>query len=136
MEKTLPRGLRNNNPLNIERGADKWQGMTDEQADPRFVTFRSLAWGYRAALVILRNYYNKYGLKTLRQVITRWAPPSENDTHAYINTVSNRAKIRPDVPLDLHSPEQVVRLLEAMTYVENGVTVDTRPIREAYNLLR
>lgn len=135
-EKTLPRGLRNNNPLNIERTTDKWQGMADEQPDPRFATFRSTAWGYRAALVILRNYRKRYGLTTLRELITRWAPPGENNTRAYLDTVARRSKLRPDLPVDLHNPDTVVRLLEAMAYVENGVTVDTRPIREGYRLLR
>lgn len=135
-EKTLPRGLRNNNPLNIERTTDKWQGMADEQPDPRFVTFRSTAWGYRAALVILRNYRKRYGLTTLRELITRWAPPGENNTRAYLDTVARRSKLRPDLPVDLHNPDTVVRLLEAMAYVENGVPVDTRPIREGYRLLR
>ena len=49
------RGLRNCNPLNIRRTADLWQGLAERQPDPEFFTFRSMAWGYRAAFIVLRT---------------------------------------------------------------------------------
>ena len=130
-----PRGIRNNNPLNIERTGDKWLGMRAEQSDQRFVQFETTAYGYRAAIVILRNYVARYGLKTLRQVLHRWAPPTENNTDGYLSTVSHRAKILPDTPLNMWDVEPVTRLLEAMTYVECGQPGDRTAIHTAYSLL-
>lgn len=62
------RGLRNCNPLNIRRTADLWQGLAERQPDPEFFTFRSMAWGYRAAFIVLRTYCHKYGLRTVREL--------------------------------------------------------------------
>ena len=50
------RGMRNNNPLNIRHGKSRWQGMDDMQLDKEFVTFETLAYGYRAAWVLIDNY--------------------------------------------------------------------------------
>ena len=52
----------------------------------------------------LKNYGEKHGINTLRKVITRWAPPSENDTEAYIKNVSQKTGINPDVEIDLSNP--------------------------------
>ena len=56
----LPRGIRNNNPLNIRRGKDQWKGMAEAQNDRAFVQFKSLDYGWRAAFYLLtRTYYHK-----------------------------------------------------------------------------
>ena len=49
------RGIRNNNPLNIRRSADNWQGAREEQTDQSFVQFKSMAYGYRAAWKTLQS---------------------------------------------------------------------------------
>ena len=51
MEKKIaPRGLRNNNPLNIRRNnKTNWIGQCNKQEDRSFVQFRSMPYGYRAA---------------------------------------------------------------------------------------
>ena len=54
------RGERNNNPLNIRRSADRWEGASQEQTDNSFVQFKSLAYGYRAAWKILQSYYDRF----------------------------------------------------------------------------
>ncbi len=114
------RGLRNKNPLNIDKGAD-WQGLTPEQPDSRFCTFIAPEWGYRAAVKILLRYQSAYGLETVRQIIHRWAPPSENDTGAYANAVSEAMGISTDLPVRLlDSPTLLQALLRAMTIHENG----------------
>ena len=79
-----PRGIRNNNPLNIRRGHDHWQGMRRWQHDPKFCQFQSMPWGLRAAFLVLRSYVTCHGLNTLEQIVTRWAPPRENNTQAYL----------------------------------------------------
>jgi len=52
----------------------------------------------------LRIYGSKHKIKTLRGVISRWAPPSENDTESYIKNVSQRTGIKPDEEIDLSNP--------------------------------
>ena len=103
---TSPRGLRNNNPLNIRHSASRWQGARAKQTDKSFVQFTSLTMGYRAAWRILESYYNYYEKKqtpfTPRNIILRWAPPTENDTEAYLKAIchlttlaGNEALMRP-----------------------------------------
>ncbi|WP_340615218.1 structural protein, partial [Xenorhabdus thailandensis] len=88
----MPRGIGNNNPGNIRHG-DKWRGLRDIQTDKSFCQFVSPEYGIRAMLKILRNYVKLYGDNTIRQFITRWAPPSENDTESYITYVSRTVGI-------------------------------------------
>ena len=97
----LPRGIRNNNPLNIRRGKDQWQGLRAQQTDANltsdrlssrsadskqasvcshydaeFCQFESLEYGWRAAFYLLtRTYYHKYRLYTIRMIVNKWAPP-------------------------------------------------------------
>ena len=118
--KNIPRGLRNCNPLNIRRGS-RWQGMEKVQNDPAFVQFRSMVFGYRAAFIIMRTYVQKHGCKTVRDIISRWAPPIENDTKRYAQFVANMADLKPDDPLPLFSnTKKWVFLLMGMTLYENG----------------
>ena len=84
---TLPRGVRNNNPLNIRHGASSWMGARFRQTDPDFVQFRSIEYGFRAAFKIIYTYYHHYGLNTLQAIIGRWAPESENETSSYVSAV-------------------------------------------------
>ena len=85
----LPRGIRNNNPLNIRRTAkDQWKGLRAQQTDASFCQFESLDYGWRAAFYLLtRTYYHKYRLFTIRAIINKWAPPQENLTATYIQNV-------------------------------------------------
>lgn len=129
-----PRGLRNNNPLNIERTGDRWRGMSPEQRDPRFVQFVAPEWGVRAAVVILRNYQKRYHLHTLTEILHRYAPAVENHTKRYIERVSSRAGISPDTHLDLTNRELVSRLIEAMWLVECGVPGDRETIERGLDL--
>ena len=120
-----PRGLRNNNPLNIRRSGDKWQGLRVLQEDKAFFQFSEMKWGWRAAFRLLcHTYYGKYRLRTIRDIITRWAPPKENNTEAYIRRVTDRIGIGPDKELgdpQTH-PTQWMMIGIAMAIVENGTT--------------
>ena len=134
-DKTLPRGLRNNNPLNIIRSATKWQGMSETQTDKHFVQFKTLAYGYRAAFLLIRTYMRKYGLLSIEQIIRRWAPPSENNTAAYIRTVSEMLGIKRDAMLHWQNEAEMIALVQAMAYVENGRIVMGDSIREGYRMV-
>ena len=82
----MNRGIRNNNPLNIRHSADRWQGAREVQTDKSFVQFESMAYGYRAVWKTLQSYYNRFCQQSkpfsVQNIISRWAPPSENDTEA------------------------------------------------------
>ena len=139
------RGLRNNNPLNIRRSTDRWDGMAETQTDKDFVQFQSMAYGYRAAWRILNTYYKKLKERkkhfTVENIIHRWAPPTENDTKAYIRTVLTLTSIGGKEnlfpPSNASGYYKLSRLLAAMTVMENGIRmsqVDTEAIFQGYKL--
>ena len=118
MNTTEPRGIRNNNPGNIRlSAATAWEGQTFHQPDPEFVTFSSPEYGIRAIAKILLTYQRE-GFKTLGQIIHRWAPPSENDTDAYIQAVCNKCGVGEDMQVDVKAilPD----LIKAIIKHENG----------------
>ena len=119
----LPRGIRNNNPLNIRRSKDKWKGVSLTQNDPSFCQFETLEYGWRAAFYLLtRTYYHKYRLYTIRAIISKWAPPCENNSKAYVENVSRLTGIDPDEPIGIPSerPARWIALGMAMAIQENG----------------
>ena len=120
----LPRGIRNNNPLNIRRTAkDQWKGLRAQQTDASFCQFERLEYGWRAAFYLLtRTYYHKYRLYTIRMIISRWAPPRENLTETYIQNVSRLTGILPDEPIGIPSdqPQRWMAVGMAMAIQENG----------------
>ena len=119
----LPRGIRNNNPLNIRKSKDKWKGLRAVQADAQFCQFETLEYGWRAAFYLLtRTYYHKYRLFTIRAIISKWAPTMENKTEAYIANVSALTGILPDEPLGIPSdqPSRWMMVATAMAIQENG----------------
>lgn len=116
---TTTRATRNANPGNIRKGSP-WQGLSDIQNDPDFCVFLAPRWGFRAMAVTLVSYQDKYNLRTVRQIIGRWAPPVENNTNAYISSVSIRTGFDPDEPLDMHSYTHCARLVKAIATQESG----------------
>ena len=136
-EVKLPRGIRNNNPLNIRKSGDKWQGLKTLQEDKEFFQFETIEWGWRAAFVILcKTYYGKYKLKTIRDIVTRWAPPKENNTPAYIRHVSDYTGIGPDRDLGDPQTHPTNWLLTgyAMAVMENGKTLPPIPMLKGFSL--
>jgi hypothetical protein len=120
------RSLRNNNPGNIRIGTN-WQGLLpfadqspDQKAEHDFCVFKSPVWGFRAMTTILLNYQRRDGLKTLRQAISRWAPPEENDTDAYVRAVANVVGVNPDEPLNWCNEEMLTAMVKAIAIHEAG----------------
>ena len=119
----IARCIRNCNPLNIRRGAARWQGMSKREDDPSFEQFISMAYGWRAAFILLgRTYYEKYHLNTIRKIIARWAPECENNTKAYIYYVAKQVGCNECDPLPSPkvSPAVWKKLAWAMFEVEAG----------------
>ena len=141
----MSRGIRNNNPLNIRRSADRWDGARTEQTDQSFVQFVNMAYGYRAAWKVLESYWKHFRKNrspfTVASIIHRWAPPGENDTSNYVRTVLSLTSLggkenlpRPFAGIAI---DKLVRLLAAMTTMECGIPykqVDTKAIYEGYEL--
>lgn len=132
----MTRRLRNNNPLNIRLGGDRWQGEVVPSQDRAFKQFSTMAWGYRAAFKLLNNYRRLHGCRNLADFIERWAPPSENDTHAYIDAVAKRARISDLTQIDTQDGDLMCRIVAAMSRVENGVDADMDQIEEGWRLYR
>jgi len=130
------RGLRNNNPLNIRRTKTVWLGQSDDQRDKEFVQFDDILYGFRAAFVIIRTYMQKYGLCSVEQIILRWAPPMENDTEAYIKAVCEWSGLKRDEMLRFSDMNKMIKLVQGMANVENGVIVSMiKCMKQAYLML-
>jgi hypothetical protein len=114
----LPLGFRNNNPLNLIKSSNAWRGKLKD-APGRFEQFCSMEYGTRAAIINLRTYMNRYGRNTIEQIISRWAPASENDTQAYIRFVSQQTGYQPDTELSFQK-DIIFNLIDAMSQMENG----------------
>lgn len=112
------RGVRNNNPGNIRMSKDVWVGQTGN--DGSFVTFATPAHGIRATGKNLLSYARQ-GYVTPEQIITRWAPPEDdNDTEGYIKFVSDYLNVPRDTVLDLTDLDTLTRLSMAIMIQENG----------------
>lgn len=130
----LPRGLRNNNPGNIRRNSDVFQGEINPSRDKEFKQFKNMAYGYRAMYKILSNYYNKYQLNTIRKMISRWAPENENNTAAYVSLVSSYSGVGPD-DLISFDREQMIQIVAGMSKVENGREANMYDVIAGWDLL-
>lgn len=124
----VPRAIRNNNPGNIDFSkANDWLGQLpfDPAIESRFARFDSPQHGIRAMAKTLLSYQRKHGLKTVRAMIGRWAPASENNTTAYTRAVEARLLAEHNVPpgadIDLQSRAVMVCLVQAIIHHENGV---------------
>ncbi|MDE9454579.1 hypothetical protein [Xenorhabdus bovienii] len=123
--KGLPRGIRNNNPGNLEMGSP-WQGLTKRPQDARFCSFVDATFGIRALAVTLITYHDKRKaangsrIDTAREVIERWAPAIENHTEAYIQFVSRSIGVNPDQNINLHDYDIIRPMVEAIIRQENG----------------
>ncbi|EMW0828984.1 hypothetical protein AAEK53_001740 [Klebsiella aerogenes] len=114
-----PRGVRNNNPGNLEASSSNpWVGQTG--SDGRFAKFETPEHGIRA---LGRNLisYQRQGIDTVSEIINRWAPPSDNnDTAAYIKSVCAQLGVKADQPLDASNPDTLQALCAAIIKHENG----------------
>ncbi|ORT52515.1 structural protein (plasmid) [Vibrio sp. qd031] len=113
------RGIRNNNPLNIRKGND-WQGETSFSKDAEFESFTHEKYGFRAGAKVLQTYQNKYGLYSVREMIARFAPSHENDTDNYSKFVAGQLGISETEKLDLADPDNMARMIHAMSIMEVG----------------
>ena len=130
----MTRGELNCNPLNIRRVAGTiWKGQRAEQTDNAFVQFRTIEFGLRAAFVLLRTYSAKYHANCIRDIISRWAPPSENNTEKYIKNVCLWTGLG---GLQRLTEEDWPKLVRAMGRQECGALLDEETIQRGFDLYR
>ena len=114
-----PRGIRNNNPGNLNFAHQKG-AVLEPGPNARFARFPTPEAGLAALRDQLLLYNRRDGLDTVASVIARWAPPSENNTTAYVRGVAHALGVRPFQPLGPFTPNVLAGLLNAIIQFENG----------------
>lgn len=128
------RGDRNNNPLNIRYSpANDWKGQVG--SDGAFCQFRTRDYGYRAGFKNLFSYI-KSGNNTIRKIITRWAPPEDNNnTAGYIENVSTRSGIDKDLQIAVTDKEKLFKIVREMAKIESLLTPTDAELQRAWDLI-
>lgn len=139
IKKKAPRGIRNNNPLNIRKGCS-WKGERPIQTDQSFEEFVSMEWGIRAAYRLMRNHITGFKgsrpkMNTLKKLISVWAPPSENATSRYVDFVSAHCGLLPSQVIDPDDRTIMQKIARAMAFVECGVWIDEAKFESAWDLI-
>lgn len=129
----LPRGIRNNNPLNIRIG-NGWVGECEENTDGSFEQFVCIHYGLRAGFVLLRRYIERYKLNTIAKIISRWAPSSENNTKKYIKSVAHLTGIDENKVIQFNDKKEMCNLVHAMVCVECATNIPIMDIEAGYAL--
>jgi len=133
IKKAFTRGYTNKNPGNIIKDGQTWVGEVPS-TDKTFKQFKSMPYGYRAMWVNLRSYLNS-GVDTISKIISRYAPPSENDTKAYIAAVSKSMGKSPDTKLTFTDTPAIRSLIMAISEHENGLPANRDDVDAGFKLL-
>lgn len=128
-----PRGIRNNNPLNIRIG-NTWLGEVPDPTDSNFEQFVHIKYGLRAGFCILRRYIRRYKRNTVRKIVTAWAPSSENNTERYIELVCKFGCLEADKEIRYEDSLTMCSLVQAMARVEVSETIPLQVIEDAYKI--
>lgn len=133
----VPRGIRNNNPGNIEKNpANAWEGRVPlaNNTDGRFEQFTSYSYGVRALILLLRTYINS-GKNTISDIFSHYAPVGENNTQKYIQFVAERLGVSPTAVITL-SKSVLRELAQAIAKMENGQDcISNDQFEEGWNLV-
>ncbi|EPX2826734.1 hypothetical protein ACWYEI_004966 [Klebsiella quasipneumoniae] len=112
------RGLRNNNPGNIEAGSNSWDGQAG--SDGRFAKFVTPEHGIRALGKNLLSY-QRQGYDTVSEIVNRWAPASDgNNTEAYIAALCKKLNVTPNDQLNMSDINTLRQLCAGIIQHENG----------------
>lgn len=123
------RPTRNNNPLNIRKSSDKFVGETGD--DGAFKIFDSPANGIRAVFRILQTYERQYHAVTLREKLTKWAPPTENRA-TYPDEVAKMAGVNADEPAHYYSLTYWLKVMPHWARLEGFANLSQEDIRKGF----
>lgn len=133
---SIPRGYRNNNPLNIRISNENWLGKVSPNTDGTFEQFSEIKYGYRAAIKTLRSYYHKHNLRTIRQIVNRWAPAGDgnNNPASYAANVAQRSGIAADQSISWDK-DTITKIVYGMAISECGLSpyLDMDEIEAGWN---
>lgn len=114
---TAPRGLRNNNPGNIrETTGALWVGQTG--TDGEFAIFAAPEYGVRALARVLMTYQHKHDIDTVRGLVNRYAPSTENNTSSYEHHICQALGVEPLTTINIES--RLPELVRVIIRHENG----------------
>ena len=130
----MSRGIKNCNPGNIRRSSVRYLGEVTPSRDKEFKQFVSMTYGYRAMFVLLDSYARRYGLRTIRTMLNRYAPPEENFTQGYIRFVANNSGIGADELVDTRSARDMIPIVMAMSEIENGTPAILSDVEQGWSL--
>lgn len=114
-----PRGIRNNNPGNLNFAHQKG-AVLEPGPNARFARFPTPEAGLEALRDQLIRYITRDKIDTVTGIISKWAPPTENNTAAYIRGVAHSLGVEPDTRLGPPSPRLLTGLMNAIIRFENG----------------
>lgn len=117
----VPRGMMLNNPFNLRISSNPWIGKIVPSRDKSFEQFATLGDGIHAGLKTLCNYYRLRGCTTIAQIITRWAPESDNNpTSSYIDFVAKHCGVDRNNQFNVLNAGNLCKLAEAIIEFEQG----------------
>lgn len=128
------RGIRNNNPGNLRISENAWQGKVPvaQNTDGVFEQFISPEYGIRALFIDLRSKINR-GLNTIEKIMNVYAPPTENNTIAYITAIENMTNIPRNKVITVND---IPKIVPAIIKVENGIQPYTdAQLKSAYAMV-
>ncbi len=122
----ISRAEKNCNPGNIRRSTDMFNGEVRPSRDREFKQFTDMDYGFRAMWAVLKSYYYRHHRKTIRQIISRWAPAEDKRNHvnAYVNFVAEKSGHGADEPLKFNY-EGMGSVVLAMAQFESGYVRNT-----------
>lgn len=124
-----------NNPLNIRLTNDRWIGQIIPDKGDKFVKFSHSIYGFRAFFRLLLTYRYRHNIWTIKDIITRYAPATENNTDLYIATVCNYMDLSPDATIAFDDKDLLCSLAWCMCKVESGEWWNTDHICIAYDMV-
>lgn len=121
-----------NNPFDLRDEGIPWKGLIG--AKEGFCQFDTIENGLRAGMKDLHTKYVRDGLKTTRQIVSKYAPPTENDTAAYIEGVCSQLGLQPDEDTHLDQVTNLYAYGGAIIHQEQGrVDYDDLQLADAAN---
>lgn len=122
-----PRGIRMNNPGNLRRTGDAWDGLVDGAArlpfqrnEQEFCVFENALYGLRAMMRQFKTNHENHNRRTVRAIISAWAPQNENDTAEYIGKVCTWTGFAAEQDIDVSQFSVSLALARAIVRMENG----------------